>query len=131
MIRTMKIGRALFAVLLVSTAARVSAQEPPVQAPAPPVQEDPRAQLPPFLMNSYFSFNVGVIGYLFSGRQLEPGFVAESVDKPRVAARVDLFGHHFTKYFSMQGTYLRPRRFVRYNNINCTQVSQQVSNASA
>ena len=93
--------------------------------PAPP--EDTRTQYPTFLANSYFSFSVGSIGYFFSADQLEPGFRAESVDVPRLAARVDLFGHHFNKYVSAQVTYLRPARFVAYNNINGDGKTGQVS----
>jgi hypothetical protein len=81
--------------------------------------------------NSYFSFNVGSIGYLFSGQQLQPGFQVESIDKPRLAVRVDLFGHRFTKHLSAQGTYMRPARFVAYNNVNGNQQTSQVSNAYA
>ena len=128
----MNIRTVAIAALLVCTAARVMAQEPatPAAPPAPPPL-DTRTQYPPFLANSFFSFNVGLIGYLFTGRQLEPGFEAGTIDKPRVAARVDLFGHYFSKYFSMQGTYLRPGRYVAYRNINGTDVSRQVSNAYA
>jgi hypothetical protein len=93
--------------------------------------EDTRTQYPAFLTNSYFSFTVGSIGYLFSGQQLEPGFEVESIDKPRLAVRVDFFGHHFTKNLSAQVTYMRPVRFVGYNNVNGTAATRQVSNAYA
>ena len=92
-------------------------------------ETDTRTQYPAFLANSYFSFNVGSIGYLFSADQLQPGFQVQSVDVPRLAARVDLFGHHFNKYVSAQVTYLRPARFVAYNNINEDGKTGQVSMA--
>jgi hypothetical protein len=38
------------------------------------VPEDTRTQYPPFMVNSYFTLDVGRIGYVFSGDQLEPGF---------------------------------------------------------
>ena len=71
------------------------------------------------------------MGYLFSGQQLEPGFQAESIDVPHLAVRVDLFGHHFTKHLSAQVTYMRPARFVAYNNVNGDAGNQQVSTAYA
>ena len=92
---------------------------------------DTRTQYPAFLTDSYFTVNVGSIGYLFSGTQLQPGFQAESIDKPRLAVRVDFFGHHFTKNLSAQVTYMRPVQFVAYNNVNGKAGSSQVSNAYA
>ena len=79
--------------------------------------------------NSFFTFSIGAIGYLFTERQLKPGFSVEAVDKPRLSVRVDLFGHRFSKYLSAQATYLRPARFIVYRNINGTQETRQVSNA--
>jgi hypothetical protein len=111
------------AALIVCAATGASAQE------ARP--DDTRTQYPVFMANSYFSFNVGSIGYLFTGQQLQPGFQVESIDKPRLAVRVDLFGHRFTKHLSAQGTYMRPARFVAYNNVNGNQQTSQVSNAYA
>jgi hypothetical protein len=109
--------------LIVCVTTCASAQEP--------TSTDTRAQYPGFLSNSYFDFNLGSIGYLFTGTQLEPGFVAESIDKPRLAVRVDFFGHHITKHFAAQVTYMRPVRFVAYNNVNGDAVVSQVSNAYA
>ena len=93
--------------------------------------EDTRTQYPPFLANSYFTLDVGRIGYVFSGDQLEPGFRAASVDVPGLAVRVDLFGHHFTKNLSVQATYMRPARFVAYHNINGNPATKQVLTAYA
>ena len=93
--------------------------------------EDTRTQYPPFLANSYFTLDVGRIGYVFSGDQLEPGFRAASVDVPGLAVRVDLFGHHFTKHLSVQATYMRPARFVAYHNVNGNPATHQVSTAYA
>src|SRR5436309_16102390 len=90
--------------------------------------EDTRTQYPAFLTNSYFTIDVGSIGYLFSGLQLEPGFQAESIDKPRLAVRVDFFGHHLSRHLSAQVTYMRPARFVAYNNVNGNRAISQVSN---
>jgi opacity protein-like surface antigen len=94
--------------------------------------EDTRTQYPPFLTNSYFAINVGRMGNLFSADQLAPGFRAESVDIPRLAVRVDLFGHHFSRHLSAQITYMRPARFVTYHNVNGDGASShQVSTAYA
>ena len=125
---------------LVCTASGARAQE--AEAPAqdghaaavhatdqPPV--DGRTHYPKFMENSFFTFSVGFIGYRFNQRQLEPGFQAESVEKPKLGVRVDLFGHHFNKYLSAQAVYMRPAWFIQYRNINGSQATQQVSNAYA
>jgi hypothetical protein len=103
----------LFVVIVLLTAAAS-----PSAAQGPSEVEDTRAQFPALLKNSYFSVNVGFIDYAFSDAQLQPGFRAESVAVPHVAARVALFGHEFTKNVSVQGTYMRPVRYVTYRNVN-------------
>jgi opacity protein-like surface antigen len=109
--------------LIVCLAACASAQE---------TSEDTRTQYPAFLTNSYFAVNVGRMGNLFSGDQLQPGFQAGSVDIPRLAVRVDLFGHHFAEHVSAQITYMRPARFVTYHDLNGDAASSyQVSTAFA
>src|SRR5580765_676401 len=97
--------------LLLCLATTVSAQE---AVPA----EDTRAQYPSFLSNSYFSISLGFIQYGFSDRQLEPGYHAESIEIPHVAARIGLFGHQFLKYFAVQATYMRPVKYVTYVNLS-------------
>ena len=133
--------RSLLVAVLVCTASGVRAQEAAQSAPdgnAAAVQKTPdtpamdrRTQYPKFMENSFFTFSVGMIGYRFNQRQLEPGFQAESIDYRRTAVRVDLFGHRFTKYLSAQAVYMRPAWFVQYNNINGTTDTRQVSNAYA
>ena len=123
----MTLRTALTTALIVCAATCASAQEPPQK----PDTDDARGQYPAFMTNSYFSFNVGAIGYLFTERQLEPGFQVESIDRPRLAVRADFFGHHFTKHVAVQVTYMRPARFVAYNNINGNKTTSQVSNAYA
>ncbi|HYT75569.1 MAG TPA: acyloxyacyl hydrolase [Vicinamibacterales bacterium] len=81
-------------------------------------QDDDRAQYPAFLLNSYFSVNVGYIDYGLTDRQLEPGFHAAAIAVPHVAARVAIFGHEFSRYFALQATYMRPVRYVTYTNVN-------------
>src|SRR5438132_9400042 len=81
-------------------------------------KEDTRTQYPAALANSYFSFNVGAVDYRFSPKQLEPGFTTASVDTPHLNVRVALFGHQFTKYLSVQGSYMRPVAYITYNNVN-------------
>lgn len=133
--------RSLLVAVLLFTASGVRAQEaaqPAHDGNAAAVPDTPhttaidgRTQYPKFMENSFFTFSVGLIGYLFGQQQLEPGFHAESIDKPRLAVRADLFGHRFTKYLSAQAIYMRPAWFVQYHDINGTTGTQQVSNAYA
>ncbi|HYM22210.1 MAG TPA: hypothetical protein VEU08_03350, partial [Vicinamibacterales bacterium] len=115
------------ALLVVCAAAGAAAQDPT----GGPGSTDTRTQYPSFLANSYFTFDVGRIGYLFTEAQLEPGFTAQSVDIPHLAARVDFFGHHITKNLTATVTYIRPAQFIKYNNINGNQQTSQVSMAYA
>ncbi len=85
---------------------------------AQPAETDARTQFPAWLANSYVNVNVGVLQDAFTGRQLEPGFTAGSIDVPHAAARVVLFGHELTPFVSVQLTYMRPVRFVEYRNVN-------------
>src|SRR5947207_387265 len=117
----MHILRCTFAALLVCTTT-AHAQEAVANT-----AKDGRTQYPAFMENSFFTFSVGSIGYLLTSRQLEPGFQVEAVAKPRLAVRVDLFGHRFSKYLTAQATYARPARFVVYQNINGTKETRQVS----
>jgi opacity protein-like surface antigen len=104
--------------------AAASAQEPtpPPAASQPsspqPPRDDNRAQYPQGLANSFVTVNVGYIDYGFSQQQLEPGHQAGSIDVPHTAARVVLFGHHFGKYLSVQGSYMRPIKYVRYRDVD-------------
>jgi hypothetical protein len=93
--------------------------------------DDTRTQYPTFMRDSYFTIRGGWIGYLFSSTQLEPGFQAEFIQKPRPAVRIDFFGHNFTKHLAAQLTYMRPGQFVEYHNINGPNGSHPVSNAYA
>lgn len=120
------------ALLFVSRPITMEAQQassPVGAAPADamvPAHEDTRTQFPAFLANSYFSVNIGYIDYAFSDRQLEPGFHADSIAVPHVAARVAVFGHEFSPYFSAQLTYMRPVRYVTYTDINGDQSAHHV-----
>src|SRR4030095_75177 len=92
------------------------AQEPPDRRGGPSgPPEDTRTQYPAFLQNSFFSINAGAISYNFSQDQLEPGFRATSIAIPHVVARVALFGHEFNRFIAVQGTYMRPVKYVSYN----------------
>src|SRR5579872_6318623 len=86
-------------------------------APARTMPFDTRAQYPKFLSNSYVGFDLGAINYAFSGRQLEPGFSAQSIDVPHAAARLVLYGHRFNRYLSAQVDYTRPVKWVSYNHL--------------
>jgi len=81
-------------------------------------KEDTRTQYPAALANSYFSINVGAVDYLFSPKQLQPGFTTTSIETPHLTVRVVLFGHQFTRYLSVQGSYMRPVKYVAYHDIN-------------
>ena len=104
-------------------AAERTPPEEVAQAPAP---DDARAQYPAFLANSFVTLNVGYINYPFSALQLEPGYQAESIQVPHVAARVALFGRRFGRYFSGQVSYMRPVNYVRYQDINGVETSRTV-----
>jgi hypothetical protein len=119
----MRLGSAITGMLMLCFAAGASAQDAPT--------EDTRTQYPAFMRDSYISLRVGYIGYLFTGTQLEPGFVAASIERPRPAVRLDFFGHHFTKNLAAQVTYMRPGQFVEYNDINGKNGNHPVSNAYA
>src|SRR5580692_4886498 len=80
-------------------------------SPAPPGQPE---KISSFLSNSFVGFEAGSIGYAFSNAQVQPGFQAQSVQIPHLAARVVLFGHEFNKYFSVQITEMRPVQWVEY-----------------
>jgi Lipid A 3-O-deacylase (PagL) len=90
---------------------------------------DTRTQYPLFLANAYFSASVGSIRYPFSERQLEPGYHAQSIEIPHLAARVDLFGRRLVNHLSAEVTYIRPARFVAYDNVNGDNTRRQVSAA--
>ena len=114
---------ALASLLLIGLAGAASAQENGARDVPPGAQvqsapDDGRAQYPPFLSNSFVAFDVGFIGYPFSERQLEPGHRVESISIPHVAARAVLLGHHFGRYFSVQGSYMRPVKYVRYSGVD-------------
>ena len=137
----MRSVRSLLVGILVCTASAAGAQDAAQSAPdgkTPAAQQIPdkpgidgRTQYPKFMENSFFTFSVGFIGYRFNQRQLEPGFQAESIEKPKLSVRVDLFGHRFTTHLSAQAVYMRPAWFVQYDNINGTAETRQVSNAYA
>jgi hypothetical protein len=80
--------------------------------------EDTRTQYPAFLSHSYFGVSLGAIDYAFSQRQLQPGFSAQTVDAPPVAARVTLFGRELNPFLAVQVTYMRPVLYVSYRNVN-------------
>src|SRR5215831_12398059 len=73
---------------------------------------------PAFAQAWYFGVNVGSLNQSFTSRQLEPGFRAAAIDEPHIAARVVLIGRELTPYLAAQLTYLRPVRFVSYDDVN-------------
>jgi len=93
-----------FAALVFSTGLLLAQDQPPLY--------------PRFLSNTYVGLQLGYIDYAFSGAQLQPGFQAQSVQVPHLAARVFLLGHEFNKYFSAQISDMRPVYWVAYQNVN-------------
>ena len=71
-----------------------------------------------FLSNFFVGVQLGYIDYAFSGAQVQPGFQAQSIHVPHLAARVFLIGHEFNKYFSAQISDMRPVEWVEYRNVN-------------
>jgi len=78
------------------------------------------------LSNSYFGIQIGYIDYPFSNAQLEQGLKAASIDVPHLAVRVLLLGHEFNKHFSAQASYMRPAKWVEYQNVNGDSVGHSV-----
>ena len=117
---------------LLSTVASGQEPTPPTSAPsstsssAQSPRDDGRVQYPAGLANSFVTVNVGSIGYAFSEQQLAPGHSVGSIEVPHTAASVVLFGHHFSKHVSVQGSYMRPIKYLRYQNLDGTDVSQTV-----
>jgi len=81
-------------------------------------KDDSRTQYPAVLANSYAALSVGAVDYLFLPQQLQNGFRASSVDAPHLTVRVALFGHEINRFISVQGSYMRPVKFVSYRNVN-------------
>ncbi len=79
--------------------------------------QDDRANYPAWLTHAFVEFDVGDIRYPFSARQLEDGYSVESVDTPRLAARLTL-GRQVNDRTSVELTYLRPARWVVYRGLN-------------
>src|SRR5258705_6666884 len=79
---------------------------------------DTRTQYPAALVNSFASMSVGVVDYLFTPQQLAPGMRAGSIETPHLTVRVALFGHEFNRFMSVQGSYMRPVKYVSYRNVN-------------
>ncbi|NOT49767.1 MAG: acyloxyacyl hydrolase [Chitinophagaceae bacterium] len=77
-----------------------------------------RIQYPPGLLNSHFGVSIGYIHYGFSSKQLEPGFSVSSVAIPPAGVRINLIGHRFNKYLSVNIHYMRPVNWVKYKNVN-------------
>jgi hypothetical protein len=109
----------LAAWMLLASAVRPAAAQPPaVDAGSSRPAVDSRAQYPAFLIDSYFSVELGAIDYTFSTAQLQPGRSVGEIREPHAAARVGLFGHELGKYAALQVTYMRPVRYVTYTNVD-------------
>jgi lipid A 3-O-deacylase PagL len=106
------------------------AQQPtsvsPATAPSSAPAADQRTQLPEFLWDSYVGLNVGVLANPFSSQQLEPGYRAGAITTPHAAFGIALFGHDLDEHLAVQVTYLRPVKYVRYDNVNGSDTSNSV-----
>ena len=80
--------------------------------------QKPQVKTSRVLSNFYVGLEIGGINYAFSDAQLQPGFHAQPVEVPHLAARVVLFGHEFGKYLSVQLTDMRPIEWVKYDNLS-------------
>jgi hypothetical protein len=96
------------------------------QPAATPPEQDRPAPFPRFLLHTYVGFQAGYIDYPFSNSQVAPGFHAQSVQVPHLAARVFLLGYEVNKYVSAQISDMRPVYWVKYRNVNGDQVNHQV-----
>ena len=81
-------------------------------------EDDPRAQLPRLLRNSYLGLNIGSLDTPLSDRQLEPGLSGATVQVPKLAVRALLFGHEFNRYVAFQVGYMRPLTYIHFTGIN-------------
>ena len=79
---------------------------------------DTRTQWPAWLRDSYISLNAGAVDYLFTPQQLQPGFRVGAIETPHTTARAILFGHEFTPYLAIQGSYIRPVKYISYDDVN-------------
>ena len=127
----MRLVAATVLACFLSTLASAQEPAPPPNAPGSSssdsaAQNDSRAQFTGVLANSFVTVNVGAIGYAFSERQLAPGHTVGSIEAPHMAASVVLFGHHFSDHLSAQGSYMRPIKYVRYDDLDGTDASQTV-----
>ena len=83
-----------------------------------PSAQEPTADYPPVLQNSFFGVSAGSINYNFSPIQLEPGNTVEAIKVPHTAVRITLYGKQLAKHLAAQVTYMRPVSWVQYKNIN-------------
>jgi hypothetical protein len=134
-------GMAVIALASLALAASVRvarAQEGPesqVAAPASPSQTtatsvdappDTRLQYPAWLADSYVGLRVGYLNNPFSDLQLEPGATAGGIRVPPTTFAVALFGHEFGRYLAAETSYIRPARFLTYEDVNGTGIDHSV-----
>ncbi len=82
-----------------------------------PAQEN-HLKGPEFLADGFIGVNIGYINYPFGNQHMEAGYKAETIQIPRPAVRIILFGYRFNKSLSMQVSYMRPVNWVIYRNVN-------------
>jgi hypothetical protein len=87
---------------------------------------DTRLQYPAWLADSYVGLRVGYLNNPFSALQLEPGATTGAVRVPPATFAVALFGHEFGRYVAAETTYIRPARFLTYEDVNGTGIDHSV-----
>jgi hypothetical protein len=111
---------------------RVASAQTTTPAPSRPddvsreTPPDTRLQYPAWLADSYVGLRVGYLNNPFSDLQLEPGATAGAVHVPPTTFAVALFGHEFGRYVAAETTYIRPVRFLTYENVNGTGIDHSV-----
>jgi lipid A 3-O-deacylase PagL len=83
------------------------------------------SQLSPFLANTYFNVNFGLINYPFSNDNLLNGYTSNNIKKSKFSARI-LLGYKFREDFAVQFGVMRPASWVKYADINGQQIDRSV-----
>ena len=79
---------------------------------------DTRTQYPVLLRNAFISIDVGALSQPFGALTLPGGRTTPPPEVPRAAVRAALLGRELGHGLSVQGSYTRPVRYVRYTGLN-------------
>ncbi len=120
---SVKIGNAVGSVISSHATLTVDANSAPEPPRAAPGMKNEQVRTSRFLSGTYIGVQAGSVGYAFSNLQLQPGFQAQTVQVPHLAARFILFGHEFNEYLSGQVSEIIPAHGVEYQNVNGDQAN--------